>query len=121
MFLSGMGKLYFQLKLQKFKINMTEIIWPSGDCKPIFATSLTVSELSIRNKLDIFRDKDDLDWFTGAQYIDSEIGFVLIMRHDNNPYGLTVFYVDNKSLNEISINSIFSKFKILPKEANWRA
>jgi len=72
-----------------------EVRWPSGDCRPILATPLSVEELVKRRPARVFRDQDDLDFFTGAIWRDLAAGTVLIMRHDNNPEGLTAFYVDS--------------------------
>lgn len=68
--------------------------WPSGDCKPIIATRRTPAELVANTGAAIFRGKDDLDWFNGAYVQIEGLGTVLIMKHDNNPSGLTALYVD---------------------------
>jgi hypothetical protein len=59
------------------------------------ATQLLVEELSKRRESTVFRDRDDLDFFTGAIWRGVPAGPVLVMRHDNNPGGLTAFYVDS--------------------------
>lgn len=72
----------------------TGFAWPGGDCKPIIATLRTPVELIVDTDATIFRDKDDLDWFEGAYVQIDGLGTVLIMKHDNNPLGLTALYVD---------------------------
>ena len=40
------------------------------------------------------RDKDDLDWCEACHWIDSMIGPVAMMRHENSSASGTVIYVD---------------------------
>jgi hypothetical protein len=68
--------------------------WPSGDCKPVIATRLSPAELAGPTSTLVFRDRDDLDWFEGAWFQIEKLGAVLIMKHENNPQGLTGLYVD---------------------------
>jgi hypothetical protein len=71
-----------------------EIRWSHGDCFPVMATMLAPDELSQRCGSPVFRDRDDLDWFSGIVVRETSIGPILVMKHDNNPQQLTVFYVD---------------------------
>jgi hypothetical protein len=48
----------------------TELGWPSGDCKPVIATRRSPAELVAAMETQVFRDREDLDWFvrcTGAR------------------------------------------------------
>ena len=77
------------------QMDARRIDWPSGDCRPVMATQLLVEDLSKRRYATVFRDQDDLDSFTGAIWRNVPTGPILVMRHDNNPQGLTAFYVDS--------------------------
>lgn len=68
--------------------------WPSGDCRAVLASKLSLDELHRRRPLQLFRAQDDLDWFTGALLEVPSLGPLLLMRHDVSPEGLMAFYVD---------------------------
>jgi hypothetical protein len=96
----------------------SEPAWPSGDCRAVIATKLSLEELTNRIKLSIFRAKDDLDWFSGAIINHSKLGYILIMRHDNNPLKLSVFYVDvgqDYNIAQLIISALFLK----KNEIDW--
>jgi len=95
------------------------IQWPSGDCTPILATTLSLEELSERRALEIFRDQDDLDWFTGAVFEADGVGSALVMNHDNNPLKISVFYVDSGKDFRESIDRFRCLFKLTNEEINW--
>ena len=102
------------------KLDVT-IAWPSGDSMPVLATKLTLEALGQRCPLLIFRDRDDLDWFTGAVVRSTPSGPVLIMRHDNNPYELTAFYVDSAQSLDVAHSVIVKLFNLSVGEVAWRA
>lgn len=93
--------------------------WNSGDCKPVLATRLSVEELSARNRLELFRAEDDLDWFVGAHCMNASFGPLLIMRHDHNPERLTAFYVD-RGLDSGSAQAVIARlFSLCEPEIAW--
>ena len=71
--------------------------WSSGDCRPVMAVSLSVEVLTQRREAKVFRDQDDLDFFTGAVWQECVFGPLLAMRHDGNPLRITALYVDSAS------------------------
>jgi hypothetical protein len=93
--------------------------WPSGDSMPVLAIKLTLDELSQRYPLEVFRDRDDLDGFTGAIVQSAPCGPLLIMRHDNSPDELTAFYVDSAQVLEVAQSSIVQMFGINDDEIAW--
>ena len=93
--------------------------WDSGDCKPVLATRLSVEELSARNRLELFRAEDDLDWFVGAHCMNASFGPLLIMRHDHNPARLTVFHVDRGLDSDTAQAAIIQLFNLCDPEIAW--
>lgn len=96
------------------------VVWPSGDCLPVLATKMTPEDLSSRFEGRVFRAKDDLDWFSGVLIEKSDIGQILIMRHDNNPEKLTAFYVDVNQDVSLAQIEIAKKFLLTKDEIAWR-
>lgn len=94
--------------------------WPSGDCKPIIATLRTPSELVANTTANTFRDKDDLDWFEGAYLRIDGLGAVLIMKHDNNPAGLTALYVDLSCQSCFAGTQLREFFRLSPDDVTWQ-
>ena len=72
----------------------TVVSWPSGDCTPIIATLIEPEALISSLGVQVFRDRDDVDWFVGARFDCDGVGPVLIMRHVSSPEELTAIYVD---------------------------
>lgn len=99
----------------------TGFAWPGGDCKPIIATLRTPVELIVDTDATIFRDKDDLDWFEGAYVQIDGLGTVLIMKHDNNPLGLTALYVDVSCHANSAATLLVQVFGLSPKDVKWQA
>ncbi|MDQ1813291.1 hypothetical protein RBA41_08240 [Massilia sp. CCM 9210] len=97
------------------------VTWPSGDCKPVLATELAPENLVRELGVVTFRDKDDLDWFEGAYLNIDEIGSILMMRHDNNPKGLTAFYVDYDCDPIFAEMLLIRHFKLLECNIAWRS
>ncbi|WP_156894763.1 hypothetical protein [Janthinobacterium sp. 1_2014MBL_MicDiv] len=95
------------------------LVWPSGDCKPVLATKKTPMDLARVVEIIRFRDKDDLDWFDGAKLKIDEVGDVLIMRHDNNPLGITVFYVDAGCDSSSVEEKIVQYFNFINDDVVW--
>lgn len=94
--------------------------WPSGDSRPVLATKISLDELCARCEFEKFRDKDDLDCFTGAVVKNDLIEPLLIMRHDGNPFGLTAFYVDFSVDPHEAQTAIVAIFKLQEDEIHWR-
>lgn len=99
----------------------TGLAWPSGDCKPIIATVRTPVELIIDTDATIFRDKDDLDWFEGGYVKIDGLGTVLIMKHDDNPLGLTALYVDVSCHANAAATLLVHFFGLSPEDVKWQA
>lgn len=100
-------------------IDHKEILWPTGDCSPILATTLSLENLSQRCEIKIFRDQGDLGWFSGAAFESEGLGPVLIMRHDNNPLKIVVFYVDSGKDFLYSIDFIRAQFLLENEDVSW--
>ena len=83
------------------------------------ATQLFVEELSKRRYAAVFRDKDDLDSFTGAIWRDVPTGPVLVMRHDKNPQKLTAFYVDSARGITSAQAELVDFFRLTESEVAW--
>jgi hypothetical protein len=96
--------------------------WPSGECKPVLATHKNPTELVSNLEIEIvtFRDQDDLDWFEGALVPVSDLGLVLIMRHDNNPLKLTALYVDSHCDSLAAEERLIKFFCLREKDIAWR-
>jgi len=94
--------------------------WPSGDCKAILATEKTPEYLVAKHGIHTFRDRDDLDWFCGAELVVDGIGLVLIMKHDNNPKRLTALYVDKKCESSIVEDVLIRFFDLDENDLIWR-
>lgn len=99
--------------------NRYEWIWPSGDHRPILGTLLPVEELTKRQHSESFRDKDDLDAFTGALWLDAPGGAILVMKHDGNPDGMTVLYVDSGRDIEAAKSVVGSFLGLHSSEITW--
>lgn len=98
----------------------SRVQWRSGDCKPVLATHLSTVDLVKNLNVEVFREKDDLDWFSGAIFLNDTIGQILIMQHDNNPQKLTAVYVDD-SVDLLMAEAIIVKALQLPEKAIfWR-
>lgn len=98
----------------------TALAWPSGDCKPIIATLRSPVELVSNIGATVFRDRDDLDWFEGAHVQIEGLGNVLIMKHDNNPAGLTALYVDLSCHGDTARRQLASFFGLSPDDIAWQ-
>lgn len=68
--------------------------WPSGDFKPAMEITLTPGDLACRMNLDFSRDRDDLDWFQAAYFLDDSLGPVVFRFYENSPNGGTDILVD---------------------------
>jgi hypothetical protein len=99
----------------------TALEWPSGSCKPIIATLRTPVELVAETGTTAFRDRDDLDWFEGAYLQIEGLGTVLIMKHDNNPSGLTALYVDLSCHSHSAGKQLIHFFGLSPEDVTWQA
>jgi hypothetical protein len=96
------------------------IEWPSGECKPIIATMLSPSQLVASRAAVVFRDKDDLDWYEGASFQLEGLGTVLIMKHDNNPLGLTALYVDRGCDVSAAQETLVKFLGLSPESIAWQ-
>ena len=94
--------------------------WPSGDSRPVLATKLAMKVIAERVGLPVFREQDDLDWFTGLSMRDSSIGPILVMRHDGNALGLSAFYVDVGQEVDRAQREIAVIFSLTDNEIEWR-
>jgi hypothetical protein len=99
---------------------MRLVKWKSEGCKPVLAVHPSLEDLYSRHEIDVFRDKDDLDWFVGAIFLADEIGQVLIMRHDGNPPGATDFYVDLACDESLAIGKISEIYRLTDDEIFWK-
>jgi hypothetical protein len=97
----------------------TAFRWASGDSRPAMATSVPIRDLSARHHLDLFRDKDDLDWLVGALYLKAWFGPLLIMQYDNNPAATAEFYVDSRQDLRIAQAVIAQLFGLSAAEITW--
>lgn len=68
--------------------------WPNGDGKPILELCLTPVDIENRYRIVFKREKDDLDWLLASHFIDSIVGPIVMMRHENSPSTGTIVYVD---------------------------
>ncbi len=96
------------------------IHWPSGESKPLLATSKLPSELVAKLGVEIFQDRDDLDWYEAAIIEVVNLGPVLIIRHKNNPQGLTAVYVDKELASDIAENQLCKLLGLAENEISWR-
>lgn len=96
------------------------INWPSGDCVPILATQKVPRDLVGGLGLRVFRDRDDLDWFEAAIGEVESIGPILIMRHENNPKGLTAIYVDSFKASPHTEQTIITFLALRDSDVAWR-
>ena len=98
----------------------TASAWPSGDCKPIIATLVSPAKLAAASGTLVFRDRDDLDWFEGASFQIEGLGNVLIMKHENNPLGLTALYVDLSCDANAAGKTLAEDFGLSPESIAWQ-
>lgn len=98
----------------------TALAWPSGNCKPILATLLSPAKLVAATSMTVFRDRDDLDWFEGASFQIEGFGTVLIMKHENNPLGLTALYVDLSCDANAAGKRLTEYFGLSPESIAWQ-
>ncbi len=94
--------------------------WPSGDCKPIIATMRSPAQLVASTGALVFKDKDDLDWFEGASFQVAGVGTVLIMKHENNPLGLTAIYVDLRCDANVTREALIRFLALPPESIAWQ-
>ncbi len=94
--------------------------WPSGDCKAIIATMRSPAQLAASTGALVFRDKDDLDWFEGTSFQVDGLGTVLIMKHENNPLGLTAIYVDLWCDVNAARESLVNFLSLSPESIAWQ-
>lgn len=66
------------------------------------------------------RDKDDLDWYEACHWIDSMIGPVAMMRHENSPASGTLIYVDASVDARIAIDRITTVLALNKDDIVWR-
>lgn len=83
------------------------------------ATKLVIEELSKRQYSSVFRGQDDLDCFSAAIWRDVPPGPVLVMRHDNNPHGLSAFYVDSARSLVSAQTELIDFFGLSASEVAW--
>ena len=86
----------------------------------MLATNKSPADLVVSIGVPTFRDRDDLDWFEGAALTIDGFGPVLIMKHDNNPSGLTALYVDFGHDPFEAEERLIDYFSLLPVEVAWR-
>jgi len=94
--------------------------WPSGDCKAILATLRGPAQLVASTGALVFKDKDDLDWFEGASFQVEGVGTVLIMKHENNPLGLTAIYVDLGCDADAAREALVGLLGLSPESIAWQ-
>lgn len=93
---------------------------PSGDRKAVVATEKTPEELVAKLGIDTLRERDDLDWYCGAQLVLNGLGPVLIMKHENNPRRLTALYVDSECDPNLAEECLIKFFGLSEADVVWR-
>ena len=93
--------------------------WPSRDCRPVLKLIFEPKELEKKYHLRFVKDKDDLDWFEASHFYDSEIGPIVMIRHENSPQSGTPIYIDAALNIEIAINRIIEVLNLDASVISW--
>ncbi|ATQ73247.1 hypothetical protein CR152_01035 [Massilia violaceinigra] len=84
------------------------------------ATELAPKNLVSKFGITVSGGRDDLDWFEGARLNIDELGPVLVIKHGNNPLGLTALYVDADIDATFAESILIRYFNLTEGEVAWR-
>ena len=95
--------------------------WPSGDCKPIIEIDLKPNEIQKKYNIRFIKENDDLDWYEGGHFYDKNLGFVVLMRHQNCQSHGTTVYVDSQLDLKESYKNLLEILELDKKNIIWKS